>query len=295
MAKLKAARYGKDNIRVSKVDRDQNGIHKVTEMTVRVMLEGEIDVSYTKGDNSPVVATDSIKNTVNILAKQNPVTPPELFASIVGTHFIDFYKHIHKSIVSIVVHRWTRMIIDGKPHPHSFIRDGTETRTVEATITEGEGIEIRSAIAGLVVLKSTGSTFYGYIKDEYTTLKETWDRVLSTEIDCGWTWKHFSDLDAVRKVVQEFDPAWESARNITLKTFAEELSASGQDCIYHMGELLLKEVPGIEAVDYTLPNKHFFEIDLSWHKGMENTGKNAEVLAPQTNPNGLLKCTVTRD
>src|SRR5438045_5105060 len=115
---------------------------------------------YTKADNSVVVATDTMKNTIYILAKQHPVTPPELFASIVGTHFIDTYKHIHAAHVKVVTHRWTRMTIDGKPHPHSFLRDGAETRNVEALTRRGQGISIRSAIVGLLVLKSTGSAFH---------------------------------------------------------------------------------------------------------------------------------------
>jgi urate oxidase len=215
---------------------------------------------YTDGNNSRLVTTDSIKNTVNILAKENPVTPPELFASIVGTHMTTFYPHIHKSTVSIVVHRWSRMVIDGKPHPHSFLRDGTDTRNVMAEIVEGAGISFRSTISGLVVLKSTGSEFNGFIKDEFTTLKETWDRVMSTEIECGWTWKHFAGLEAVKDAASAFDSAYESARDITLKVFAEENSKSGQDAIYKMGERILEVAPLVEAVDYTLPNKHFFEI-----------------------------------
>jgi urate oxidase len=215
---------------------------------------------YTDGDNSRLITTDTIKNTVNILAKQNPVTPPELFASIVGTHFITFYPHINKSIVTIAVQRWSRMVVDGKPHPHSFLRDGTDTRNLEAEITEGAGISIRSSISGLMVLKSTGSAFHGFIKDEFTTLKETWDRVMSTEIECGWAFKHFAGLEAVKGATDAFDSAYESARNITLKTFAEELSESGQDAIYMMGERILEVVPLVDTVDYTLPNKHFFEI-----------------------------------
>jgi len=295
MAKLQTARYGKDNIRVSKIERGEDGVHNVTEMTVRVMLEGEIDVSYTHGDNTPVVATDSIKNTVNILAKQNPVSPPELFASIVGTHFISFYAHIHKALVSIVVHRWTRMVIDGKPHPHSFLRDSAETRNIEVVVTEGASIEIYSVIKGLTVLKSTESQFYGFIRDEYTTLKETWDRVLSTQIDAGLTWKSFKSVDEVRALGDTFNTAFDQARDKIIRTFAMDLSKSGQDSIYKMGDLILKAVKEVEAVDFSLPNLHFFEIDMSWHKGIQNTGEHAEVLAPQTNPNGLLKCTVTRD
>ncbi|KAL1861969.1 hypothetical protein Plec18167_001247 [Paecilomyces lecythidis] len=294
-SRLAAARYGKDNVRVYKVHRDQEtGVHTVVEMTVCVLLEGEIDASYTAADNSVVVATDSIKNTIYILARQNPVTPPELFGSILGTHFIEKYAHVHAAHVNIITHRWTRMTIDGQPHPHSFLRDGSETRNVQVDVTEGKGIEIKSAIAGLLVLKSTNSQFWGFIRDEYTTLPETWDRILSTEVDASWTWKLFENLAAVRAEIPKFDEAWTAARNITLKTFAEENSASVQATMYNMADKILAAVPLVETVDYSLPNKHYFEVDLSWHNGLKNTGKDAEVYAPQTNPNGLIKCTVSR-
>lgn len=296
MPSVAAARYGKDNVRVYKVERDEKtGVQTVTEMTVCVLLEGAIDVSYTKADNSVVVATDSMKNTVYIKAKEHPVTPPELFASILGTHFIETYPHITTANIKIVTHRWTRMTIDGKPHPHSFYRDGNETRNVEAKVIKGKGIDIRSGIVGLLVLKSTGSQFHGFVRDEYTTLPEVWDRILSTDIDCGWAWKTFSGLPAVKEAIPKFDKAWEAARTITMKTFAEEESASVQATMYKMCEKILEAVPETATVDYALPNKHYFEIDLSWHRGTKNTGKDAEVYAPQSGPNGLIMVTVARD
>ncbi|KAL4871903.1 uricase [Aspergillus spectabilis] len=295
MSTVAAARYGKDNVRLYKVEKNQEtGVQTVIETTVCVLLEGEIDTSYTKADNSVIVATDSIKNTIFILAKQNPVTPPELFGSILGTHFITNYKHIHVAHTSIITHRWTRLNVDGKPHPHSFIRDSEETRNVQVDVTEGKGIDIKSSINKLTVLKSTGSQFWGFVRDEYTTLPEVWDRILSTDVEATWQWKRFSGLDEVRGVVPKFDDAWEAARNITLKTFAEDNSASVQATMYKMGEQILAHQPLLEAVEYSLPNKHYFELDLSWHKGLKNTGKDAEVFVPQTNPNGLIKCTIGR-
>ncbi|MCJ1424816.1 hypothetical protein MMC29_002704 [Sticta canariensis] len=294
MPRLSSARYGKDNIRVYKVHRDENGTQTVVEMTVCVLLEGEIDLSYTEGDNSVVVATDTVKNTVYILAKQHPVTPPELFGAIVGTHFIETYEHIHLAHVKVVMHRWTRMVVDGKPHPHSFLRDGSETRNAEITVNEGKGINIRSAIAGLLVLKSTGSAFHSFVRDDYTTLPDVFDRILSTEVDCGWTWNTDRGIAEVKSRVPQFDEAWETARKITLETFAIDNSASVQNAMYKMCERILAAVPSVDAVDYSLPNKHYFEIDLSWHKGLKNTGKDAEVYAPQSNPNGLIQCTVKR-
>ncbi|RAH60036.1 urate oxidase UaZ [Aspergillus piperis CBS 112811] len=291
-----AARYGKDNVRVYKVHRDEKtGVQTVVEMTVCVLLEGDIDTSYTKADNSVIVATDSIKNTIYITAKQNPVTPPELFGSILGTHFVTKYNHIHAAHVNIITHRWTRMTIDGKPHPHSFLRDGEETRNVQVDVVEGKGVDITSSLAKLTVLKSTNSQFWGFLRDEYTTLPETWDRILSTDVDASWQWRRFNGLDEVRATVPQFDATWSAARDITLKTFAEDNSASVQNTMYKMAEQILARQPLLETVEYSLPNKHYFEVDLSWHKGLKNTGKDAEVYAPQTNPNGLIKCTVGRN
>lgn len=197
-----------------------------------------------------------MKNTIYIKARENPVTPPELFASILGTHFVETYPHITVANVKIVTHRWTRMTIDGKPHPHSFMRDGEETRNVEARIHKGKGIEIRSGIVGLHVLKSTGSQFHGFVRDEYTTLPEVWDRILSTIVDCGWTWKRFSGLTSVMASIPKFDKAWSDAREITLKTFALEDSPSVQNTMYKMCESILDAAPGVETVDYSLPNRH---------------------------------------
>ena len=314
MPYVSAARYGKDNVRVYKVHRDEaTGVQTVTEMTVCCLLEGEIETSYTEADNSVVVATDSIKNTIYITAKENPVTPPELYASILGNHFIQKYGHIHVAHVKVKTHRWTRLDIDGKPHPHSFIKDGEETRNVEVDVSRKDGITIQSSIAGLTVLKSTGSAFYGFVRDEYTTLGETWDRILSTDVDATWKWKQCADLKAVQELVPKFDGAWQSARDITLKLFAEDASASVQATMYKMSEKILEAVPEVDTVSYSLPNKHYFEIgkflttldpkttkltycvDLSWHKGLKNTGKDAEVYAPQSGPNGLIKCEVSRN
>ena len=207
-----------------------------------------------------------MKNTIYIMAKQNPVTPPELFASIVANHFIDDYKHIHNALCKVKTHRWTRLDVDGKPHPHSFMRDGSETRNVEATATRGAGTKVRSAIAGLLVLKSTGSAFHDFYRDEYTTLPDVYDRILSTEVDCGWIWNTFENIEAVKTAVPHFDEAWAAARKITLETFATESSPSVQNTLYKMCEQIMAAVPKVSAVDYSLPNKHYFEIgESSFH------------------------------
>jgi urate oxidase len=219
-------------------------------------------IRYTEADNSVVVATDTQKQTCYILAKQNPVTPLELFASIIGDHFVKTYSHIHAAHIKIIQQRWARMTVDGKPHPHSFYRDSEETREVELVAREGKGISIKSGVNKLLVLKSTGSAFYGFHRDAYTQLPEVWDRILSTEVECGWHWKTFASLDEVRSNIPKFDDAWNKVRTITMSTFATDNSASVQNTMYKMSDQILAAVPFVNAVDYSLPNKHYFEIGM---------------------------------
>ena len=297
MPSVTAARYGKDNIRLYKVVRDESTTpptHTVYEMIVCVLLEGDIETSYTQADNSVVVATDTMKQTTYIMAKQHPVNPPELFGSILAQHFIDTYSHIHIAHVNIIQHRWTRLEVEGKPHPHSFFRDGAEKRLVQADAIRGKGIDIRSGISDLLVLKSTGSMFHSFYRNEYTALPETMDRILSTSVDAGWKWNAFPAVADVEKVVGQFDETHAKAREVTFRLFATENSPSVQNTMYKMCDEILAAQSLVENVDYSLPNKHYFEIDLSWHKGLKNTGKDAEVYAPQSDPNGLIKVTVSR-
>jgi urate oxidase len=262
MARLSAARYGKDNVRVLK--REKNGsVETVTELTVCCLLEGAIDQSYTEADNSPVVATDSIKNTIYIKAKEHPVNPIEQFAATLGTHFLDTYPHISVANIDIKAVRWARMTVDGNPHPHSFYNNGNDTRNVEARVARDGGIEIKSSLRGLSVLKSTGSMFHSFVRDEFTTLPETWDRILSTDVDASWSWKTFPSLAALEAKTAVFDQAFDDVRSITLKTFADENSPSVQNTMYKMCEKILEAAPDTKSAGYALPNKHYFEIGMS--------------------------------
>lgn len=302
MSFLSAASYGKDNVRVLKVKRDPSDPSKqdVIEMTVRVLLQGEIDVSYTHADNSPVVPTDTVKNTIHILAKQTEVWPIELFGATLADHFVTKYDHIHKATAFIIQHRWTRYDVNGAPHPHSFIQDGSEVRIAEVSKSDSKDSKflIKSGIKDLTVLKSTGSMFYGYHTCDYTTLKETTDRILSTEVDASWDWNPsiFVNLRDVDYQAGKglFDDAYNGARKTTLTTFALENSASVQATMYNISAEIIRDVSAIEAVHFSLPNKHYINVDLSWHHGLKNLGKDAEVFIPTSDPNGLIKSTVRR-
>lgn len=298
MSGVASSRYGKDNVRVFRRFRDEKtgeDTRAPVEMTVCVLLEGDIETSYTEGDNSVVVATDSIKNTIYIKAKESTATPPEVFASFLGSHFISTYSHIHKAHIKVVATEWRPMVIDGAPHPHSFEKAGTHVRTAEVTVGRQEGIAITSGLSNLLVLKTTGSAFHGFVRDEYTTLPETNDRILSTEMDLAWAWAPYASGHAsVEAEAARFDAAYAKAYAIAVKTFATDNSASVQNTMHKIAVQVLEAEPSVNQVALSLPNKHYFEINLSWHKGIKNTGQDAEVYAPQTDPNGLIKYLLPR-
>ncbi|KAK3843777.1 MAG: urate oxidase [Linnemannia gamsii] len=295
--------YGKDKVRLLKVHKDTK-VHRVDDLTIRCLLSGaEFTTSYTEASNKRVVATDSIKNTCYILAKSSKnVDTLELFAGELANHFLNTYNWVEGAHVTIIRHRWARMIIDGKPHNHSFWRDGEETRQTDLFVKRGANglrnvVALKSSISGLLVLKTTGSSFEDFVRDEYTTLVETKDRILSTSVDSTWEFhvpavktEHFaSHLAQI-----PFNNIYDSVRDVTCKTFAEDESASVQATLYKMAAQSIQNWKWLDRVSYALPNRHFFAVDLSYFRGTKNLQEHADVYQPLADPSGLITATVAR-
>lgn len=208
----------------------------------------------------------------------------EVFAQEITEHVLKQYQHIHKVHVSIIKHKWTRLLVDGQPHPHSFVRDGEDIQTTQVTHERaGDKIRIVSGLSKLLLLKTTGSAFHGFYRDEYTTLAETWDRIFSTSVDCTWTFQ--SRPKAFLRTRIDYPAIHAGVRQITTDTFATDDSASVQATLYLMQKRILDRFPEIAEVYYALPNKHYVGIDLGKFN-MDNTGKNMEVYYPQQDPSG---------
>ncbi|KAJ3522521.1 hypothetical protein NMY22_g11854 [Coprinellus aureogranulatus] len=284
---LAYAKYGKTNVRVFRIVRGEGGVHTVVEYSVETLLEGDIETSYTQADNSVVVATDSVKNITYFLAKSSPhILSPEKFALHIGTFFVSKYAHIHKVHVTVNQLRWSRITVDGKEHKHSFFRDGDDKRVVKATVDATQGkhaltASLTSGLTDLLVLKSTGSAFENFYRDEFTTLVAVDDRIFSTSIDLSY---QFSDIKIVapqddKKLEFQVplkqgdegfagsvwdDSVAERARTATLEVFATDESASVQATLYKMGQRVIAENAGIKEVTYTLPNKHYIPVDMKY-------------------------------
>ncbi|KAI9469722.1 MAG: urate oxidase [Benjaminiella poitrasii] len=288
---LKKARYGKDLVRFMRVYKEGNVQH-CTELTVKLLLEGDIETSYTKADNSVVVTTDTCKNTVNIVGKKSAnVDNIEVFAQEITEHVLRQYSHISAAFVDIIKHKWTRLIVDGKPHPHSFVRDGEDIQTTHVEhYRAGNEINITSGLDKLLVLKTTGSAFHGYYVDEYTTLEPTWDRIFSTVVDCKWTFKSKQSA-SLRQI--DYKAIHAGIKQITCDTFAKDDSASVQATLYLMQQQILARFPEIAEVSYALPNKHYVGVDLS-RFNIDNKGKNTSIYHPLADPSGLITATAAR-
>ncbi|KAN0066434.1 hypothetical protein ACQY0O_000528 [Thecaphora frezii] len=311
--RLAEASYGKDLVRILRIVRDAQdpSYHRIVEYTARCLLSGAaLTPSYTEADNSPVVATDTVKNTLNCLAKSLPaddVLCPERYALQVTNHFLSTYSHIEGVEVDLIQHKWTRIVLDDKDggaHKHSFIRDGDEKRTVRAIARRVGGeirvTELKGGLKGLLVLKSSGSAFYGFHRDEYTTLKEVNDRIFSTEVEVvysiGLPSKPLPALLSARSALPSFCDMAASVKAHTVRIFALDQSASVQATMYRMAEAILADLGNstIQDVAYALPNKHYIPIDLGF-KGLNNLSeKDAEVFLPSQHPSGLIKARIAR-
>lgn len=279
--KLLRNHYGKGRVRVLKMLRN-GATHTIQELNVKAMLEGDFAASYTNNDNSKVVATDTIKNTVNVIATQHLGEQIERFGMSLGEHFLRRYEQVASATAEILAKDWQRLQIDGKPHSHSF-KSGSDAKMWTRVIcTRGARPTIESGVRDLVILKSTGSGWEGYPRDEFTTLPETNDRILATSLDATWTWS---------SAPADYNAANESILGAMLAVFANNYSPSAQASVFQMGSAALQACSEILRIDIAMPNKHYLLANLQPF-GMENHN---ELFVPIDEPHGQIEGTVVRD
>lgn len=271
--------YGKGRVRIMRVKRDGER-HEVRELTVRAMLTGAFDASYTAGNNSSVIATDSIKNIVNIVARDNVGAENEEFAGELAAYFLDRYAHVDKVDIFAGETRWVRLEVDGAPHPHSFLLDANGKPFVKLSATRAD-TSIASGIEGFTFMKTTESGWENYWMDEATTLKPTADRMLATSMDASWLWS---------AVPASYPEANARVFDAALKVFATTYSPGVQNTLYLMGEAVLAAVPEIAEITMACPNKHYLPIDLSPF----GRAFDGQVFTPTDEPHGQIECTVAR-
>lgn len=274
-------RYGKAETRLVRVVRD-SARHEVRDLTVSTSLRGDFTAAHVDGDQAKVLPTDTQKNTVYAFAKAHGVGTPEEFGRDLARHFVDDVSPVSSAQVVVEEHRWDRATVGGRPHDHTFVRSGAETRTAVVTAYDG-GEHVLSGLAGLVLLKSTGSEFRDFLVDELTTLPPATDRVLATALTARWRW------DTVPG--DGYDAAYDVVRALLVSRFGGLHSLALQQTLWEMGRTVLGARADVAELRMSAPNKHHNLVDLTPF-GLENPG---EVFVATDRPYGLIEVVVGRD
>lgn len=271
--------YGKSAVRLTKVTREKD-FHVLHELTVAIQLEGKFERSYTEGDNSDVVATDSMKNTVYVLAAEHPLTDIESFGKRLAKHFLDLYETVSSCKISIEEELWHRIPVEGKPHASAFYGAGSEKHIAEIKATR-ESVDLTVGIVGLKLVKTTDSEFWGFVRDRFTTLVEVKDRIFGTSVEAHWQYGN-ENVD--------YKKAYEEIRKTVLDVFASHHSLAVQHTLYDMGQEILSRVNDVSEVRITMPNEHRIPFNLEPF-GLENKD---EVFFATDAPYGLITGTIKR-
>lgn len=283
MATLKQSQYGKHRVRVLKVLRSDDGRHDVCELDANVMLTLSEDPSFESDDNSLIVPTDTVRNTVNVLAHDHLGTCRHAFARVIGRHFLAGYQHVSSVDVSLTERVWKRLAPGGLPHPHAFSHDANGEPVTTGTFVRGAGGHLGGGIRDYLVMKTTASSFTGYHTCPLTTLSPTEDRILATRIDAQWSFAPDTPDTALAGTDQ-------MVRHALIAVFAGTHSPSVQRTLFLMGEAVLAAVPCIGSITLSLPNVHYLGLDLS---PFGRPGQR-EVFLPTDEPHGQIEATVTR-
>ncbi len=280
MAKLGENRYGKSRVRLSRITR-RGDRHDFNEWKVRVLLEGDFESSYTEADNSKVLPTDTMKNTVYYVARESKAETIEAYAMELGDYLLANNAQVSGVKVEVEERAWERMIFDGVPEATTFKLGGPEVQTVRAVRDQGRAWSIQSGVDGLTILKTTKSAFTGYIKDKLTTLKPATDRIFGTSATVAWDYESaVSDYTLVRARIV----------SALLKEFADHNSLSVQHTLFDMGKAALEAAPEIARIKLTMPNLHHLLADLSPF-GLDNPN---HIFVPIDEPHGYIEATVER-
>jgi urate oxidase len=280
MIMLGENQYGKSRVRVMKVEKDGDR-HEVFEWNVEVWLKGDFTRCFDDGDNSLILPTDTMKNTVYSLARASTAKTMEDFAIELATHFITSQPQVEEAGASIRATLWKHIEAGGQQYGTAFIQSGPAIDTVSVTYSRGGTPSVTSGLANIAILKTAKSGFAGYIKDRLTTLKETHDRLLGTLAAVEWKY-------AMSKV--KYADARVCITDALLSTFAQHDSLSVQQTLFAMGKAALEAVPEITEIRLQMPNKHCNLVDLSVF-GQDNPN---HIFVPTDEPHGSIEAYVRR-
>jgi urate oxidase len=273
-------KYGKSRVRLVQVKR-RGDRHDFREWTVEILFTGDFESCFVDGDNRNILPTDTMKNTVYSLARESSQTCMEEFAEELAEFFLDHNPQLSTTRVSISEKIWERVVVEGKPHPTTFVQSGAELQISEISLARDGASSVWAGLENLVIMKTAGSEFAGFLKDSLTTLPESTDRLLGTALRARWK---YSAMDVSFRTLRK------SIRQILIGVFAGHTSKSVQHTMYAMGEAVLEQIPEIEEIELNMPNRHCLLVDLS-RFGQDNPN---EIFVPVDEPHGYIEARIRR-
>jgi urate oxidase len=287
-AKLRSNRYGKSRVRLMRLTRHPDH-HDLDEWTVQILLTGDFESAHTQGDNSKILPTDTMKNTVYVVARESKAESMEDYAKELIDYILTRNPQVTSAEVVIESTLWKRLIIDGKPFPTAFMRGSEERQTTTVARAQNGGklepFTITAGLDHLTVLKTSNSSFTGYIKDALTTLPETTDRLFGTALKTEWPYTPAAIAAGI-----DFNQARTHIREAMISTFARHESLSVQQTLFAMAEAALAHTDILDEIYLLMPNKHNLLVDLS-RFGQENPN---HIFIPTDEPHGTIEATVHR-
>lgn len=273
-------KYGKSRVRLVQVKR-RGDRHDFREWTVEILFAGDFEACFVAGDNRNILPTDTMKNTVYSLARESSQTCMEDFGQELVEFFLDHNPQLSSVQISVSEKNWERVLVEGKPHPTTFVQSGGELQTSEISRGRDGASSVWSGLENLVIMKTAGSEFSGFKKDSLTTLPESSDRLLGTALRALWK---YSTVDVSFRTLRT------SIRQILLGAFAAHQSKSVQHTLYAMGEAVLQQIPEVDEIELNMPNRHCLLVDLS-RFGQDNPN---EIFVPIEEPHGSIEARIRR-
>jgi urate oxidase / 2-oxo-4-hydroxy-4-carboxy-5-ureidoimidazoline decarboxylase len=238
--------------------RGRDNVLFANEITVEVFGDNFLP-AYTRGDNSSVVATDSMKNFILSEAAEYEGATLEGYLARLGAGFLDRYEQMQRVRVSGRELPFDAAQVPGAGGfaPSEVLRahGAREHSVASLAYLRGDGgaalVEQRSGRVGMELLKVKGSAFTRFVRDEYTTLPERSDRPLFISLDVHWT---YGDPGASLGDVPQRYVAGEQVRDVCAAVFHKLVSESIQQLVHAMGERLLERYPQLDAVEFEARN-----------------------------------------
>ena len=230
-----------------------------------ILFAAEVDVevfggnfiaAYTEGDNSNVVATDSMKNFVLRHALTYEGSTLEGFLHLLGHEFLTTYAQMERIRLTGRELAFTAASVPQNggfaASDVLFKRSNDDFATASIDFTrDGKQVVITGHECGRVgmqLLKVTGSAFTNFVRDDYTTLPERVDRPLYIYLDVGWKYADVNDIH------DRYIPS-EQVRDMVQSIFHEFVSESIQHLVYYMGQRLLERFPQMAEVSFAGQNR----------------------------------------